>query len=135
MRLLLLHLSMLRQKRKKMPIEDIAMAPNPVLLVSAFQCSVGDPKVLNKQIFLTKSCLYPGLFNVMLLCMNYRALWKSRPLLPFLRALLKVHLFLQCDVKDSFFMVDQVTPMADSLLGRTYKVKKNLPGQRLGARA
>ena len=39
------------------------------------------------------------------------------------------------DVKDSFFMVDQVTPMAVSLLGRTYKVKKNLPGQRLGARA
>ena len=39
------------------------------------------------------------------------------------------------DVKDSFFMVDQVTPMAVSLLGRTYKVKKNLPGQRLSARA
>ena len=47
----------------------------------------------------------------------------------------RISCFGTVDVKDSFFMVDQVTPMAVSLLGRTYKVKKNLPGQRLGARA
>ena len=39
------------------------------------------------------------------------------------------------DVKDAFLMVDQAIPMSVSLLGKTYKVCKNLPGQRLGAKA
>ena len=39
------------------------------------------------------------------------------------------------DIKDAFFMVDQQAPMAVTLLGKTYKAKKDLPGQRLGVRA
>ena len=39
------------------------------------------------------------------------------------------------DVNDAFFMVDQEIPMAVSLLGKMFKVCKNLPGQRLGAKA
>ena len=39
------------------------------------------------------------------------------------------------DVKDAFLMVDQPSPMLVTLLGQTYTVRKNLPGQRLGARS
>ena len=39
------------------------------------------------------------------------------------------------DIKDAFLMVDQQAPMAVTLLGKTYKVKKDLPEQRLGVRA
>jgi len=39
------------------------------------------------------------------------------------------------DIKDAFLMVDQQAPMAVTLLGKTYKVRKDLPGQRLGVRA
>ena len=37
------------------------------------------------------------------------------------------------DVKDAFLMVDQPSPMLVTLLGQTFTVRKNLPGQRLGA--
>ena len=39
------------------------------------------------------------------------------------------------DVKDAFLMVDQPSPMLVTLLGQTFTVRKNLPGQRLGARS
>ena len=39
------------------------------------------------------------------------------------------------DVKDAFLMVDQPSPMLVSLLGKQYTVKRNLPGQRLGAKS
>ena len=39
------------------------------------------------------------------------------------------------DVKDAFLMVEQPSPMMVTLLGRTYWVKRNLPGQRLGAKS
>eukprot|EP00435_Cladocopium_sp_Y103_P028972 s2794_g7.t1 len=39
------------------------------------------------------------------------------------------------DVKDAFLMVDQPSPMLVTLLGRTFTVHKNLPGQRLGAKS
>ena len=39
------------------------------------------------------------------------------------------------DIKDAFLMVDQVKPMAVTLLNSKYRVRKNLPGQRLGAKA
>jgi hypothetical protein len=39
------------------------------------------------------------------------------------------------DVKDAFFMVYQPSPMFVTLLGQTDAVRKNLPGQRLGARS
>ena len=39
------------------------------------------------------------------------------------------------DIKDAFLMVDQEIPMAVSLLGKMFRVCKNLPGQRLGAKA
>eukprot|EP00435_Cladocopium_sp_Y103_P041704 s881_g11.t1 len=39
------------------------------------------------------------------------------------------------DIKDAFIMVDQQTPMSIRMLGKYYKVKKILPGQRLGAKA
>ena len=38
------------------------------------------------------------------------------------------------DVKDAFLMVDQPSPMLVTLLGKAYTVKRNLPGQRLGAK-
>ena len=39
------------------------------------------------------------------------------------------------DVKDAFLMVDQPSPMLVTLLEQTFTVRKNLPGQRLGARS
>ena len=39
------------------------------------------------------------------------------------------------DVKDTFLMVDQPSPMLVTLLGKAYTVKRNLPGQRLGAKS
>ena len=39
------------------------------------------------------------------------------------------------DVKDAFLMVDQPSPMLVTLLGKAYTVKRNLPGQRLGAKS
>ena len=38
------------------------------------------------------------------------------------------------DIKDAFLMVDQEKPMAVSLHNKLYRVKKNVPGQRLGAK-
>ena len=38
------------------------------------------------------------------------------------------------DVKDAFLMVDQEKPMMVSLHKKLYRVKRNLPGQRLGAK-
>ena len=38
------------------------------------------------------------------------------------------------DIKDAFLMVDQEKPMAVSLHNRLYRVKKNVAGQRLGAK-
>ena len=37
-------------------------------------------------------------------------------------------------IKDAFLMVDQEKPMAVSLHNKLYRVKKNVPGQRLGAK-
>ena len=39
------------------------------------------------------------------------------------------------DVKDAFLMVDQPSPMLVTLLGKAYTVKRNLSGQRLGAKS
>ena len=39
------------------------------------------------------------------------------------------------DVKDVFLVADQPSPMLVTLLGQTYTVRKNLPGQCLGARS
>ena len=39
------------------------------------------------------------------------------------------------DVKDAFLMVDQPSPMLVTLLGQTFTVRRNLPGQRLGAKS
>ena len=39
------------------------------------------------------------------------------------------------DVKDAFLMVEQPSPMVVTLLGKKYWVRKNLPGQRLGAKS
>eukprot|EP00435_Cladocopium_sp_Y103_P007652 s3822_g2.t1 len=39
------------------------------------------------------------------------------------------------NVKDAFLMVDQPSPMLVTFLGKAYTVKKNLPGQRLGAKS
>ena len=38
------------------------------------------------------------------------------------------------DIKDAFFMFDQGKPMAVSLHNKLYRVKKKVPGQRLGAK-
>eukprot|EP00435_Cladocopium_sp_Y103_P023099 s1965_g5.t1 len=38
------------------------------------------------------------------------------------------------DIKDAFLMVHQQTPMSITYLGKCFKVKKNLPGQPLGAK-
>jgi len=38
------------------------------------------------------------------------------------------------DIKDAFLMFDQGKPMAVSLHNKLYRVKKNVPGQRLGAK-
>jgi hypothetical protein len=38
------------------------------------------------------------------------------------------------DVKDALLMVEQPSPMVVTLLGKKYWVRKNLPGQRLGAK-
>ena len=39
------------------------------------------------------------------------------------------------DVKDAFLMVEQPSPVMVTLLGKTHWVKRNLPGQRLGAKS
>lgn len=39
------------------------------------------------------------------------------------------------DVKDAFLQGDQPSPMLVVLLGQQFTVKKNLPGQRLGAKS
>ena len=39
------------------------------------------------------------------------------------------------DVKDAFLVVEQPYPMVVTLLGKKYWVRKNLPGQRLGAKS
>ena len=38
------------------------------------------------------------------------------------------------DIKDAFLMIDQEKPMAVSLHNKLYRVKINVPGQRLGAK-
>ena len=39
------------------------------------------------------------------------------------------------DIKDVFLLVDQVKPMAVTLLNSKYRARRNLPGQRLGTKA
>ena len=45
------------------------------------------------------------------------------------------HVLATVDIKDAFLCVPQAKPFAVTLAGRKYIIAKNLPGQRLGAKA